>query len=130
TATLLFSSAARPVQRLARVHGSRRSVEVDLDARVVRHFRAAALPGALGKIEVPFRQLREALAALARNVWKFLRSDLHYFAGMNRLFRLFYRAVAEGGPPPVPYAEVRRVTALMDTIFESCGHESVAAGWR
>jgi hypothetical protein len=39
---------------------------------------------------------------------------------MNQLFTRFYRAIAEGGEPPVPYREIRRVTALMDQIFESC----------
>jgi predicted dehydrogenase len=120
TATLLFSSAVRPIQRVARVYGSRRSVEVDLDARQVRHLRAPGLPGPFGKMDVPFRQMRESLRSLVRNVWKFLRCDLHYFAGMNTLFRLFYQAVTEGGNPPIPYAEIRRVTAIMDAIFEGC----------
>ena len=120
TATLFFSAAARPVQRVTRVYGERQSVEVDLDARSVRRLRAPVLPGPFGKMDVPFRQARESLRALVRNAWRFLRRDLHYFAGMNRLFRHFYRAVAEGGPPPIPYAEIRRLTALMDTIFERC----------
>ncbi len=130
TATLVFSGAARPVQRVARVCGTRRSVEVDLEARLVRHLRAPGLHGPFGKLEVPFRQARESLRSLAANAWRFLRSDLQYFAGMNRLFRLFYRAAAEGGESPVPYADVRRVTAVMDAIFEHCKQEqAVAAAW-
>jgi predicted dehydrogenase len=130
TASLVFSSVARPVQRVARVCGSKRSVEVDLEARLVRRLRAPGLPGAFGKLDVPFRQTRESLRSLAANAWRFLRSDLQYFAGMNRLFRLFYRAAAEGGEPPIPYADVRRVTAVMDAIFESCRQEhAVAAAW-
>jgi predicted dehydrogenase len=118
TGTLLFTSAARPVQRLARVYGTKGSAEIDVDGRVLRRARAAALPGAFAKIEVPFRHLCEAGRLLARNAWKFFRSDIHYFAGMNRLFTLFYQAILEGGPPPIPYSEIYRVTALMDEIFE------------
>jgi predicted dehydrogenase len=120
TGSLLFSSAARPVQRVVRVHGTRGSVEVDLEGQVLRRVRGPALPGALGKIDVPLRSLCEAGRLLARNLWRFLRADIHYFAGMNRLFRLFYEAIRRGGPPPVPYAEVRRVTALMDEAFRCC----------
>jgi hypothetical protein len=74
------------------------------------------------------KHLREAAWTMVRNFWRFLRCDLHYFAGMNRLFRRFYQAIAEGGPPPIPYSEIQRVTTLMDRIFEECRQESAVAG--
>jgi predicted dehydrogenase len=127
TATLVFSNTARPAQRVTRVLGTRGSVEVDLDARVVRRLRGPALPGAFGKLDVPFRQLRESMRHLARNAWQFVRGDLQYFAGMNTLFRRFYQAAAVGAAPPIPYAEIRRVTAIMDAIFAACPHEQAVA---
>jgi hypothetical protein len=42
---------------------------------------------------------------------------------MKRLFERFYRAVSEGGKPPIPYREIRRVAAIMDRIFECCQDE-------
>ena len=120
TASLLFSSTARPAQRVTRVLGSKGSLEVDLDARVVRRLRGSVLPGAFGKLDVPFRQARESLRHLARNTWQFVRGDLQYFTGMNILFRRFYEAAAERTSPPVPYSEIRRVTAIMDAIFAAC----------
>jgi predicted dehydrogenase len=120
TATLCFSAAVRPVQRVTRVYGDRGSVEVDLDARAVRRLRAPGLPGPFGKLDVPACQVREAAGTLLRNLRRLLGSDLHYFAGMNRLFGLFYRAALDGGPPPIPYPEIRRVTAIMDAIFDEC----------
>jgi hypothetical protein len=120
TGTLLFTSAARGVQRVTRVYGTRQGVEVDLDGQVLRRSPPGRLPGAFGKIEVPFRQLREAGRSLGRNLRRFLRSDLHFFAGMNRLFRLFYQAVREGDAPPIPYAEILRVTDIMDRAFACC----------
>ena len=119
TANLMFSSTMRPVQRVARVYGTKESIEVDLDGRTIRTFGALKLPGAFAKIEAPFRHRREAARSLRRAVWKFLRGDIHYFAGMNRLFSLFYDAVRDGTEPPIPYSEIRRNCALMDEIFRS-----------
>ncbi len=119
TANLVFTSTAR-VPRVVRLYGTRQCVEVDFDGRVLRRTRPATLPGPFAKVQTPCRHLTEAGRSLARNLWKLLRADLHYFAGMNRLFGLFYDAVRDGGPPPIPYGEIRRVTALMDKIFECC----------
>jgi hypothetical protein len=37
--------------------------------------------------------------------------------GMRKLMELFYGAVREGGPDPIPMAEIRRTARLMDAIF-------------
>jgi predicted dehydrogenase len=126
TAYLLSSARARPVQRLTRVYGTRQCVEVDLDGRLLRCSRPGVLPGPFAKIEAPFRHLGEAAHSLRRNLWDFLRCDLHYFTGMNRLFERFYRTIAEGGEPPIPYREICRVTAIMDRIFECCQDDAGA----
>jgi predicted dehydrogenase len=120
TANLFFSSLARPIQRVARLYGTRQMAEVDLDGSVIRCQHPQRWPGPFARIEAPLRQWREAGRNLARNLWRFFRNDLHYFAGMNRLFSLFYRAVREGTESPIPPAEIRRVTALMDEIFRCC----------
>src|SRR5688500_15310791 len=82
TANLLFTSTARPVQRVARLYGTREGVEVDLDGRTIRSYSALRLPGPFAKIEAPFRHRREAARALRRAIWRFLRRDIHFFAGM------------------------------------------------
>lgn len=128
TGHLLFSSCARPVQRFVRIYGSRKSIDVDLDAQVIRHYQGPRLPGALAKIEVPFRQLRDSARSFGRNLWKFFRCDLHYFAGMRRLFTTFYQAILADGLPPIPYEEIYRVTAIMDEIFRVCDTEVAPGG--
>jgi predicted dehydrogenase len=120
TANIRFSSRARPVQRLATLYGTKASVEVDLEARTIRWCRSAKLPGALGKLDVPWQQLREAAGNLRRNTWDFLRCRQHYFAGMRELFTRFYAAIRAEQEPPIPYEEIRRVTAWMDEIFRQC----------
>jgi predicted dehydrogenase len=109
---------------VARIHGTRGSIEVDLDAQLIRRYRGPGVPGALAKIEIPFRQLRESAWSLGRNLWRFLRSDIHYFAGMRRLFQAFYQAILDGCPPPISYREIYRVTAVMDEIFRVCADKA------
>jgi hypothetical protein len=69
---------------------------------------------------MPWRHLSEAGRSFGRQIWRFLRSDLQYFAGMNRLFRAFYRAIGSGCESPTPARDIRRVTAIMDQIFDIC----------
>jgi predicted dehydrogenase len=121
--TLMSTSTVRPVLRLTRVYGTRQCVEVDFDGRVLRRYQVPGVRGPFIKLETPWRHLCEGAGSLRRNLGRLLRADLHFFAGMNRLFTRFYRAILEGGAPPIPYAEIRRVTALMDQIFRSCRSE-------
>lgn len=118
--SMTFSSAARPVQRVTRVYGTRQSVEVDFESRVVRLLTASRLPGAFGLIEAPIREMKQFGAAAAKNIWRFIRSDLQYFAGMNRLIAQFYAAIVRKSAPPIAHDEIRRVTAMMDEIFRVC----------
>jgi predicted dehydrogenase len=121
TGNVVFSSRARPVQRTARIYGTKGSVEVDFEARTIHWYRDARLPGVLGKLDLPWQQLREATGNLRRNSWDFIRCRQHYFAGMRELFTRFYTAIREEGDPPIPYGDIRRVTAWMDEVFRQCG---------
>jgi predicted dehydrogenase len=125
TGNLVSTSAARPVQRLTRVYGTRRGIEVDLDGRLVRQYRSPGLRGPFIKLEMPWRHLREAARTLRRNLGRFLRSELHYFTGMHGLFTRYYRAILEGGELPIPHAEIRRCTAILDQIFHCCRENEV-----
>jgi predicted dehydrogenase len=124
TGNLISSSGARPVQRVTRVYGTRRSVEVDLDGRLLRRVWSPAMRGPFVKVELPWRHLVEGGRSFARNLWRFLSARLHFFSGMHRLFTLFYQAILQGGEPPIPYQDIRRVTAVMDQIFACCREES------
>lgn len=131
TASLVFDTAIEP-QRITRVYGLRGTLEVDLEAQVIRCRHKSRLPGALGRLEAPYRQWRESARNFRRNLRRFVRSDIHYFAGLRELSRRFYAAIQTGGDPPIPYREIRRVTALMDEIFEECrsGERPQARGQR
>jgi predicted dehydrogenase len=120
TGNLVFTTLAKPLQRVVRLFGTRQILEVDFDAQIVRRSRPASMPGAFAKLELPYRQWREAGGWLMRNVRRFLRSDIHYFAGMRALFTAFYESIRQDRPGPIPPQEIRRVTAIMDDIFAQC----------
>jgi predicted dehydrogenase len=125
TGSLLFDTAIS-AQRVTRVYGPRGCLNVDLDAQTVVLHRNPNLPGAFGRIETPWRNWRQSWRALRRNAGRFARSDLHYFAGMRGLIQAFYTAILDGGAPPIPFAEMRRVTRIMDTIFGQCRANAMA----
>lgn len=123
TANITLLSRGKPTQRIVRIYGTRSGIEVDFEAGIIRRIRNAQLPGAFGRIEVPLRQSAASASHAARTVLRFLRSDLHYFAGMRNLFTALYGAVRTGGPPPIRYDEIQRVANIMDLIFAQahCG---------
>lgn len=125
---LTFSSAMRPIRRVTRVYGTRRALEVDLDARTVTIDRAASLPGAFSKVELTWRRFAGAGRHLRTNVVRLGRSDLHYFEGMRELFARFYEAIATGGPAPIAHADAIRVTRVMDAVFASCRQAGAVPG--
>jgi predicted dehydrogenase len=120
TANVLFTCAARPLQRLVRVYGTRRTLEVDFDGRLVRTRGPVVAPGPFAKLAIPWQDLKAAARGLTRNAWRFFRSDLHYFAGMNRLVGEFYRSILGRAEIPVPERDVLRVTGVMDQVFAAC----------
>lgn len=120
TGSLLFDTGIEP-QRITRVYGTRGCLTANFDAQSVVLHRNARLPGAFGRLETPWRDWRQSARSLRRNIWRFVRSDLHYFAGMRGLIEAFCHAIRTSGPPPIPYPEMQRVTRLMDEIFAQVG---------
>jgi len=126
TGSLLFDTGIA-AQRITRVYGARGCLTVDLDAQSVSLHRNPRLPGAFGRIETPWRDWRQAGRRLRRNIGRFVRSDLHYFAGMRGLFQAFYNSILTNGAPPILCGELRRVTQILDTIFAECRDEASIA---
>lgn len=124
TGTLTFTSAARPTRRVTRILGTRRSLEIDLDARSLTIDRPTRLPGPFAKVELTWQRFAAAGRSLSRNLTRLRRADLHYFEGMHTLFAQFYHAIATGAPTPVSHAEAIRTTQVMDAVFASCAEST------
>ena len=130
TGSLVFSSSIAPRRQLTRVWGTRQAVEVDLDGQILRPYRPLSARGPFVKLQIPLSDLRAARRSFRSNLWRFLQGDLQYFAGMKTLFTQFYDAIIQGGPPPIAYRDIRRVTAIMDALFAACKKPAVEGGPR
>jgi predicted dehydrogenase len=120
TASIQFSCRARPVQLAVTVHGTRGNAAMSLDARTVRVARGSSMPGPFQKVDWALGDAVEAGRELFRRAGDLARARLHYFEGMRELFARFYAAAAGQEEPPVPLAEARRTTAVLDEVFRQC----------
>ena len=119
-----FSSHARPVGNFARVYGTRNTLHVDYLNRTVTLEPSPRLPSALGRLTPPFGQARQYFRQGVGNIGRFLRSDFHFFSGLNRLISLYYDSILGDTPPPIPYRDILRVSAMMDEVFRQLSEQS------
>ena len=113
-----FSSHARPVAQTLRVYGTRNTAHVDFVARTVVLDRKQPFPSALGRVFPPFMIAKDYMRQGLKNVNSFAHSRFHFLEGMRRLLSEFYLSIEQDSPPPIAYAEILRVTSMMDRIFE------------
>jgi predicted dehydrogenase len=112
-----FSSHIKPTGHFARVYGTKNTLHVDYVMRTVTLDAQSHLPSAIGRLAPAFTQGVQFLKEGGKNLARFARSDFHYFSGMNRLFAMFYDSIVTGGPPPIPYRDILRISAIMDEIW-------------
>ena len=117
TGTLTFSSTI-PSQRITRVYGAKGHSKSIWMARSFVAIGPSKAPGAFAKLLTPWKQWREAGRNLRRNLWRFAKADIHYFAGLKGLCERFYASISEGRAVPIEADEIIRVTRLMDRIFD------------
>lgn len=113
-----FSSHIKPTGHFTRVHGTRNTLHVDYVMRTVTLDAESKLPSAMGRLVPAFDQGAQYLKEAGKNLLRFARSDFHYFSGMNRLFAMFYESIFTGAPPPIPYRDILRISAIMDEVFQ------------
>jgi predicted dehydrogenase len=113
-----FCAHARPVGQTLRVYGTKNTAHVDYTARTVVLERKQAFPSALGRLFPPFLTAKDYLRQGLKNVNRFSHSRFHFFDGMRRLLEEFYLSIDQDLEPPIAYAEILRVTAMMESIFE------------
>lgn len=121
-----FSSHAQPVSHFMRLYGTRNIVHVDFNIRSVTIENGVKLPSAIGRLLPPFGRGWSYNREGWKNVYRFSRSRFQFFAGMHHLIDRFYDAVRNDAPLPIPYEEMRRMSAVLDEIFRqiNAGEES------
>jgi predicted dehydrogenase len=117
SAYLTFCSHARPTGHHLRVYGTRRTVHVDYRLRTMLVEESQTVPTSLGRLLPPFQSSWQSFQQASHNVGEFAASRFHFFAGLNRLLTLFYRCILDDTPVPISYAEILRVSEIMDDIL-------------
>lgn len=112
-----FSSHIKPVAQTLVLYGTKNTARLDFTSRTLTLDASATLPSAVGRIVPAFDQAYRYARQGAQNVWRFAKSDFHFFAGLNELFRRFYGSILDGGPPPIPYADILKVCSMHDRTW-------------
>jgi predicted dehydrogenase len=112
-----FSSHIKPTGHFARVYGTKNTLHVDYANRCVTLDAQTTLPSAIGRLVPAFDQGLQYLREGGKNLLRFAQSDFHYFSGLHRLIGMFYESIVNDGPPPIPYRDILRISALIDEIF-------------
>ena len=120
TASLMFSCQARPVQLYATVHGTKAQATASIDSRTLRLVHGASMPGPFARVQLAYRDEREARRERRRSVAGLLRARLHFFEGLHELIRRFYLAIQGKGDMPIPMTEALRTTRIIEEIFTQC----------
>lgn len=121
-----FSSHIRPNQQFVRVYGTRATAHVDYLGRTVTVDAGNKLPSVFGRLAPPFLAAGNLARAGACNVWRFLRADFQYFAGLRTLMTRFYESILHSSPAPIPARDIQRIARLMDEIFRQVRAEKTA----
>ena len=64
----------------------------------------------------PFKSTWQSLLQATHNAREFGGSRFQFFAGMNLLVSLFYDSILHDTQVPIPYAEILRVSEIIDEI--------------
>src|SRR5262249_3706823 len=105
TAYFTFSSRIRPALHQFRIHGPGGSFVLDVDTEPLVRLPAGRYKSYAHHVLSPLYMAREYLANASRTVRSLLAVELHTKAGMAYLIESFYRSIAAGTPPPIPYRE-------------------------
>lgn len=123
TGTLTFLTSVKQAQRVTKIYGTKGHFVIDFDSQIISRHLKPRMPGAFQKLDDSFRMLLDAFGNFRRNIWRFMRSEIHYFSGMNELFTQFYASIRDDSLAPISNEEILRVTSIMDRVFEQC-HDS------
>src|SRR6266849_4956280 len=116
SAYVTFCSHARPIGHFMRVYGTKNTVHVDYVFRGMSIEDKQPVPSAFGRLLPPLKTGWQSLRQATHNAREFAGSRFHYYAGLNRLLSLFYHSILCDTPVPIPYAEMLRVSEIIDEI--------------
>jgi predicted dehydrogenase len=128
TAFFLFTTQFGAASNELRLFGRAGNLVLDNTYRTVLRIPPSQHKSYLRYFLAPLAHAREQARNTLVNARQFAKKDFQMDFGMRKLMELFYRAVREGGPDPIPPAEICRTARIMDAIFEQMPVASAVAG--
>jgi predicted dehydrogenase len=117
TAFFLFTTQFGVGSNELRLFGRTGNLVLDNSNRTVVRVRPSAYKSYLRYFLEPLAQGRENAHNSVVSIRQFARKEFQMDFGMRKLMELFYRAIREGGPDPIPGPEILRTARIMDAIF-------------
>ncbi len=118
TAFFLFTTQFGAASNELRLFGKAGNLVLDNTYRTVLRIPPSRHKSYLRYFVAPLAHAREQARNTLVSVRQFARKEFQMDFGMRKLMELFYRAIREGGPDPIPPAEIRRTARMMDAIFQ------------
>jgi predicted dehydrogenase len=118
TAFFLFTTQFGAASNELRLFGKAGNLVLDNTYRTVLRIPPSRHKSYLRYFLAPLAHAREQARNTLVNMRQFARKEFQMDFGMRKLMELFYSAIREGGPDPIPMAEIRRTARIMDAIFQ------------
>lgn len=118
TAFFLFTTQLGAATNEFRLYGKAGTLVMDNTDRTVLRITSSRYKSYLRYFLAPWSHAREYVCNSFRNIRLFGRRDFHMDYGMRRLMELFYSAIRDNTPDPIPSSEILRTSRIMETIFE------------
>ena len=118
TAFFLFTTQFGAGSNELRLFGKAGNLVLDNTYRTVLRIRPSHHKSYLRYFLAPLAQAREQARNSYVSLRQFAAKDFQMDFGMRKLMDLFYRAIRENGPDPIPASEILRTARIMDAIFQ------------
>jgi len=117
TAFYLFTTQFGEGSNELRLFGKGGNLVLNNNYRTVIRIRPSKYKSYLRHFLGPLSHAREHARNTMVGIRQFAHKEFQMDFGMRKLMELFYCAIREGGPDPIPLIEIRRTARIMDAIF-------------
>jgi predicted dehydrogenase len=120
TAFFLFTTQCAAASNELRLFGKACNVTLDNTYRTVLRTAPSRHKSYLRYFLAPQAHAAENSRNTLVNMRQFARKEFQMDFGMRKLMELFYCAVRNEAPDPIPLSEIRRTARIMDAMFDQC----------
>ena len=118
TAFFLFTTQFGAASNELRLYGKSANLIIDNTNRTVTRIRPSHYKSYLRYFFAPWAHGREHVRNSFHNMNRFMKKDFQMDYGMRKLMELFYSAIKNDTPDPIPSSEILRTSRIMEAIFQ------------